>query len=275
MNAPELQAIRAVVRAEAGLVLDDLKPGDFQARLQPVAMRFGYLDIEDLAQQLLVASAGVRQAIVEALVDSETRFFRDRDTFSAFASGVLPALVEARGPGGHLRIWSAAAAAGQEPYSLAMLLHARRDLWPGTSIEIIASDISAQAVARIRAGQYSQFEVQRGLPIRLLVDHFRRDGSHWTISRELRNMVQAAEINLLAPFEQLRPVDVVLCRHILPQFEPMMQATVLDRIRAVMAEDGYLMVGPHEPSLVKDVPFAVSDIAEHVFRPKGAPAARH
>jgi len=159
---------------------------------------------------------------------------------------VLPALMTRRGSTKRLRIWSAACAAGQEAYSIAMLLDDHKLIAKGWTIDVIATDISAEMVARGEQGLYSHFEVQRGLPVRRLVDHFSQEGASWRIGENLRRMVTFRPFNLLDSFGWLEDIDVVFCRNVLMYLDHKAKVGVLDQISEVLLPDGYLMLGSVE-----------------------------
>ena len=170
-------------------------------------------------------------------------FFRDRKTFEEFRDIVLPALLIQRAAKKKLRIWCAACAAGQEPYSIAMILDDAKLQTQGWSIDLIASDINSQMVARAQDGLYSQYEVQRGLPIRRLVSNFTQEGNQWRISERLRQMISFREFNLLKSTVWLGQVDVVFCRNVLMYFDQATRVSVLANIADVLAQDGSLLLG--------------------------------
>ena len=184
--------------------------------------------------------------VVEAMTTNETFFFRDKMPFEHFRATIMPALLEARRAARTIRIWCAAASTGQEPYSLAMCLkEIERDIL-GWRIEMLATDLSGEVLEKARAGIYSQFEVQRGLPIQLLVKHFTRSGELWQIAPELRAMVRYRQLNLLADFSSLGTFDIVFCRNVLIYFDAETKTDVLNRIARVTASDGYLVLGAAE-----------------------------
>jgi chemotaxis protein methyltransferase CheR len=184
--------------------------------------------------------------VVEAMTTNESFFFRDKLPFEHFRDVVMPALLAARAPEKRIRIWCAAAATGQEPYSLAMALKDMGGKLAGWTIEMIGTDISTAALEKAKAGLYSQFEVQRGLPIQSLVKYFTQIGDLWQISPEIRAMVDFRHFNLLQEFGGLGMFDVVFCRNVLIYFDQDTKTAVLNRIARVMREDAYLMLGAAE-----------------------------
>jgi chemotaxis protein methyltransferase CheR len=244
--------VRELVHRESAIVLAPGKEYLVEARLLPVARELGLPGVPELvAAARTHPSAETTRRIVEALTTNETSFFRDGDPFTALCSTVLPQITAARAPGERLRIWSAACASGQEPYTLAMLLE---DALPGAAsrVSITATDLSREMVERTRAGRFSQLEVNRGLPAPMLVRHFTRSGSEWQVSASLRRMVTASECNLAGPFPQLGPFDVVYLRNVLIYFDLPTKQAILRRVRTQMRPDGWLFLGAAETTLGVD-----------------------
>jgi chemotaxis protein methyltransferase CheR len=184
--------------------------------------------------------------VVEAMTTNETFFFRDRIPFDHVRDTVLPALIAARARERRIRIWCTAASTGQEPYSLAMTLVAMADRLAGFRVEILATDIAGEVLERAKTGVYTQFEVQRGLPIQLLLKHFSQTGEMWQISPALRAMVQFRPLNLLNDFTPLGTFDLVFCRNVLIYFDQETKTGVLNRLARQMPADGYLVLGAAE-----------------------------
>jgi chemotaxis protein methyltransferase CheR len=188
----------------------------------------------------------LEQAVIEAVLTSETSFFRDRTAFDHFQNVILPRLMAARRSTRSLRFWSAACSTGQEPYSLAMILEEKfRDL-AGWHVEILATDISASALEAARAGRFSQFDVQRGLPIAFLLRHFRLESGRWQISDNLRSRITFTTFNMLSGYRGLGVFDAVFCRNVLVSFEASKRRDVFDRLARSIAPDGYLVLGASE-----------------------------
>jgi len=180
------------------------------------------------------------------MTTNETFFFRDKTPFENFRSVVLPALLGSRRASRTIRIWSAAASTGQEPYSLAMALKEVEDSVAGWRIEIIATDLASGVLAKAQAGIYSQFEVQRGLPIQLLIKYFTKVGDMWQIAPEIRAMVKFKQLNLLADFSALGTFDLIFCRNVLIYFDQETKISLLNRLGRITASDGYLVLGAAE-----------------------------
>jgi chemotaxis protein methyltransferase CheR len=186
--------------------------------------------------------------VVEAMTTNESFFFRDTKPFDQFKQIVLPTLMAAR-PNKQIRIWSAAASSGQEPYSLAMILSEMAAQLNGWKIEILGTDLSTEILDRAKEGVYSQFEAQRGLPISLLVKYFTQVGDRWQINQKIRSMVQYREFNLLNDPRTLGKFDVVFCRNVLIYFDQPTKAKILNNIAGLMPNDGFLFLGGAETVL--------------------------
>jgi chemotaxis protein methyltransferase CheR len=184
--------------------------------------------------------------VVEAMTTNESFFYRDKIPFDHFRDTIMPGLLAARARERRLRIWCAAASTGQEPYSLAMCLKEMKDKLAGWRVEILGTDLSTEVLEKAKAGVYSQFEVQRGLPIQMLVKHFSQVGDTWHISPEIRAMVQYRPLNLLSDFAHLGSFDVVFCRNVLIYFDQETKIGVLNRIARLLDPDGFLVLGAAE-----------------------------
>jgi chemotaxis protein methyltransferase CheR len=184
--------------------------------------------------------------VVEAMTTNESFFYRDKIPFDHFREVVVPSLIKARAAQRRIRIWCAAASTGQEPYSLAMILKEMSAQLAGWRTEIIATDLSNEVLEKARAGLYSQFEVQRGLPIQMLMKYFTQAGETWQISPEIKAMVQYRPLNLLADFGHLGKFDVVFCRNVLIYFDQPTKVSVFERLARVTEADGYLVLGAAE-----------------------------
>lgn len=236
-----------MLRERSGLVLSAEKQYLAESRLLPVARRHGMATLAELVGKLKAATtAPLTSEVVEAMITNETFFFRDKLPFEHFRDTVLPALIVARAREKRIRIWCTAASTGQEPYSLAMTLRGMGARLAGFRTEIIATDISDNVLERAKAGIYSQFEVQRGLPIQSLVKFFTQVGETWQIAPEIRAMVQFRTLNLLKDFSALGTFDIVFCRNVLIYFDQETKIGVLNRLARQMPDDGFLSLGAAE-----------------------------
>lgn len=268
MSPEHYQFLTALLRRECGLILDEDKTYLAESRLAPVARQFGREDIDDLiAHVMATAPRQVITAIIDAMVTNETYFFRDRQPFTHFATETLPALIEARREERRLQIWSAAALTGQEAYSLAMILSAYAEELAGWRVSLIGSDISHKAIARAKTGIYSQFEVQRGLPIKQLVRHFEKVGDHWRVKPALREDVQFQQMNLLQDVSPLGSFDAIFCQNVLLYFDTDGRRNVLDQISKALRPDGALYLGGAETITGISQAFTPVDDTRGVYRP--------
>ena len=184
--------------------------------------------------------------MTEALTINETSFFRDKTLFQTFADQLLPRLVAARADTRRLRIWCAGCSTGQEPYSIAMLIDERMRQLPGWHVEIVATDLSRPVIEAARQGRYSQFEVQRGLPVTLLLRHFHRSGESWQINDDLRGRIAFSTLNLMESFKSLGRFDIIFCRNVLIYFDATTKARVLGNLSDALVDDGVLALGGAE-----------------------------
>jgi len=239
--------LRKLVKERSGLVLSADKQYLVESRLLPVARKAGLSGLSELVQQIKAANAqSLVVEVVEAMMTNESFFFRDKLPFDHFRDTIIPSLVAARASQRRIRIWCAAASTGQEPYSLAMCLKELAPLVAGWRIDIVATDLSNEVLEKAKAGIYSQFEVQRGLPIHLLIKYFTQVGETWQIAPEIRAMVQFRPFNLLNDFGGLGMFDVVFCRNVLIYFDQPTKVGVLDRMARTAERDGYLVLGAAE-----------------------------
>jgi len=239
--------LRTMLKERSGLMLSGEKQYLVESRLGPLVRKAGLGNVGELIGKLQGPNAErLIVEVVEAMTTNESFFFRDKTPFDHFRDMILPHLLSARETRKRIRIWCAAASAGQEPYSLAMTLKEMPGLPPDIRIEILATDISTEILEKAKAGIYSQFEVQRGLPIQLLVKYFTKVGEMWQISPELRAMVQFRPLNLMRDFANLGTFDLIFCRNVLIYFDQATKVDVLKRLADVTAADGYLCLGAAE-----------------------------
>jgi len=238
--------LRRLLKERSGLVLSADKQYLVESRLAPVARRAGLTGVAELVGKLRRADERMVVDVVEAMTTNESFFFRDKIPFEHFRDTIMPALIAARATQRRLRIWCAAASTGQEPYSLAMLLKDMKGKLAGWRIEIVGTDLSVEVLEKAKAGIYSQFEVQRGLPIQMLVKYFAQVGDTWQIAPEIRAMVAYRPLNLLADFSSLGAFDLVFCRNVLIYFDQDLKIDVLNRLARVVDPEGFLVLGAAE-----------------------------
>ena len=246
MRPDEIEIIRRVVQARSGLVIDPDKTYRVETCLGPVARREGFADISEMIRDIQAKrDNALMWAVTEALANTETSFFRDRAPFQQFREEILPELAVARGDT-PIRIWSAACSTGQEAYSLAMIVDDESSKYPGVKIELFGTDLSERCLEKAQSGLYTQFEVQRGLPIRLLVRHFEKNDETWSLSPRIRQSVRWRRVNLLADLSGLGGFDVIFCRNVVSGFDRASAGRVLEQLAAALPEDGRLILGIDE-----------------------------
>jgi chemotaxis protein methyltransferase CheR len=255
-----------LLKSRSGIMLSTDKQYLVESRMQSILRKNALPDISELVRRLHSADSLISE-VVEAMTTNETYFFRDKVPFDDLRQTIIPALLAARADRRPLRIWSAAAASGQEPYSLAMTVKEMADTLQGCRVEIVATDLSTEMLRKSEAGLFSQFEVQRGLPIQLLVKYFTQDGESWRISPELRGMVQHKPFNLLNDFAPLGNFDIIFCRNVLIYFDMMTKRSLLSRLRGVLAPDGYLVLGAAETMIGVADDFVPCPDMRCVYRP--------
>ena len=212
--------------------------------------------------------------VVEAMTTNETFFFRDKVPFDHFRQAIMPEIIKARAARKSIRIWCAAGSTGQEPYSLAMCVKEMDSQLAGWRVEIIATDISQEVLEKSKAGIYSQFEVQRGLPIQMLVKYFKQTGEFWQINPEIRAMVQHRTLNLLHDFSQLGTFDVIFCRNVLIYFDQDTKVSIFKRLCKAMEADGFLVLGAAETVVGLTDVFKPLPDKRGLYRPSDAGAAK-
>ena len=247
MTPSDYDFLRKMLKTRSGLVLAAEKHYLAESRLMPIARKHGLFNLTGLVAKLKGPEAeALTVEVVEEMTTNESFFFRDKSPFEQFRDTVMPALMAARAASRRIRIWCAAASTGQEPYSLAIGLKEMGKDLKGWRIEIVATDLSNEVLEKAKAGIYSQFEVQRGLPALMLIKYFTQAGDLWQVAPEIRGMVKFLPINLLHDFSHLGRFDLVFCRNVLIYFDQTTKTGVLDRIADVTERDGFLVLGGAE-----------------------------
>jgi len=270
----DLTYLAQFLLARSGLVVNADKAYLLESRLGPLARKQGFPSIAALIAKLRGGDRGLEQMVVEVMTTNESFFFRDQKPFDHFRDHTLPHLLASRAAKRSLRIWCAAASTGQEPYSLAILLKEAAAKLAGWRIEIVGTDISREVLDRARLGHYSQFEVQRGLPISYLVKYFKKVDEVWQIDAGLRSMVQYREWNLLQDPRPLGQFDVVFCRNVLIYFDNPTKGKVLESMSRLMPSDGFLYLGGSETVIGLTTGFAPQQDQRGVYRPLAGEASR-
>jgi chemotaxis protein methyltransferase CheR len=242
----DYEFLRKLLKDRSGLDLSSDKQYLVESRLIPLARRVGLAGIAELVAKMKTGSEALTAEVAEAMTTNETFFFRDKIPFDHLREMVLPELLRARANRRSLRIWCAASSTGQEPYSIAMCLKEFASALTGWRVEIVATDLSQAVLEKSRAGIFSQFEVQRGLPIQMLVKHFTQVGELWQLNADIRAMVQHRQLNLLQDFSHLGMFDVIFCRNVLIYFDQDTKVGIFDRLAKVIEPDGILALGAAE-----------------------------
>ena len=273
MTPLDYEFLRKLLRERSGLDLSSDKQYLVESRLIPLARRVGLPGIAELVAKIKSGSDALTSEVVEAMTTNETFFFRDKIPFDHLRETVLPELMQARANRRSLRIWCAASSTGQEPYSIAMCLKGFAAL-AGWRVEILATDLSQGVLEKSRAGIFSQFEVQRGLPIQMLVKHFTQIGELWQLNADIRAMVQHRQLNLLQDFSHLGTFDVIFCRNVMIYFDQDTKSGIFDRLAKVLEPDGVLALGAAESVVgISDV-FKPCPERRGLYRPNAARTAR-
>jgi len=273
VTPPDYEYLRKLLKDHSGLDLSTDKQYLIESRLLPLARKAGLVDIGDLVQKMKNGSISLIAQVVEAMTTNETFFFRDKIPFDHFREKIMPEMLQTRAGRKSLRIWCAAGSTGQEPYSLAICLKEMGAALSGWRVEIVATDLSNEVLEKSRAGIYSQFEVQRGLPIQMLVKYFKQTGELWQINPDIRAMVRHRQLNLLHDFSQLGRFDVIFCRNVLIYFDQDTKTSIFGRLARTVEPDGFLVLGAAET--VVGLTEAFKPIADRrgLYRPEGERAA--
>ncbi len=250
LTAVAFDTLAGLLRTRSGLVIGQDKIYLLETRLSGILKREKLADLNALADTLRRPGAEtVARDVVEAMTTNESFFFRDDKPFQHFRAHALPRLLAARPPSSSIRIWSAASSSGQEAYSIAMILSECRLTMGNRRTEVLGTDIAREQLARAKQGLYSQFEVQRGLPVQMLVKYFTREEPNWRLAESVRSLAQFKEWNLLSDLRPLGRFDVVFCRNVLIYFDQTTKTRVLEAIAAQMQPDGVLYLGGAETVL--------------------------
>lgn len=273
MNQPDYEYLRKLLKDHSGLDLSADKQYLIESRLLPLARKAGLADIAELVQKLKGGSSALTGQVVEAMTTNETFFFRDKVPFDHFRESIMPEIIKARANRKSIRIWCAAGSTGQEPYSLAMCVKEMSAALSGWRVEILATDISQEVLEKSKAGIYSQFEVQRGLPIQMLVKYFKQNGELWQINPDIRAMVQHRQLNLLHDFSQLGVFDIIFCRNVLIYFDQDTKINIFGRLARIMEPDGFLVLGAAETVVGLTDVFKPFPDRRGLYRPSGTAGA--
>lgn len=262
----EFDFVRRMVAERAGIVLSSTQGYLVESKLNAVVQTTGLHSIEELMTDLRRgASSRLRERVAEAMTINETSFFRDIHPFDALRSAIIPAIAAARKSERKLSFWCAASSSGQEPYSIAIILAEHFPELADWNVKILATDLSDEMLVRSREGIYTQFEVNRGLPVRLLVKYFDRKGTDWQVREPLRKMIEFRKLNLTMPWPTLPDFDFVSIRNVLIYFDNASKRSIFEHIRTHIRPDGYMLLGGSETLLGLNVPFVRHEVDKSVF----------
>ena len=254
VSKADFEYVSRLAQSEAAIVIEPGKEYLVDTRLTPLAQREGFASLAAFIHQLrsAVKVNGLHHKAIDALTTNETLFFRDYHPFEALRRSILPALLEQRAGARRLAIWSAACSTGQEPYSLAMLLLEHFPQLSDWTVSILATDLSTKVLTLAQEGQYSQFEVNRGLPASYLVKYFTKRGETWCINDEVKERVEFRPLNLVQPWPVMPPLDLVLIRNVMIYFDVETKKTILKKIRDCLLPHGHLLLGTAETTINLD-----------------------
>ncbi len=243
-------SLTAKLKQVSGIVITRDKSYLLESRLLPVTRKHGITDLNQLAEKFAsTPSDELVTDVVDAMTTNETLFFRDLKPFETFRNHILPYLQKTRENAKKFRIWCAACSTGQEPYSLSMIIRDESAKFTGWTTDIIATDLSTDALAKAQEAVYSQFEVQRGMPVQLLMKYFTQEGERWHLKDEVKNMPKFSEFNLLQDPSHFGKFDIVFLRNVLIYFDNETKKQILERIASLLPDDGMLFLGGAETVL--------------------------
>ncbi|RKG87820.1 CheR family methyltransferase [Corallococcus terminator] len=268
--------LRQRVLRLSGLVLEHDTHALVETRLASLVREEHVADVTALVARLRAQpeNTPLHQRLAEALANHETAFFRDASVFEALRTTVLPALLARRGRTRTLRIWCAACAYGQEPYSVAMTLAEAGLLITGWTVRILATDFSTRALGRASEARYDAREVHRGLTPLLRQRYFRQERDGWRLNEHVRKPVEFRPLNLMDDFHPEAPVDVIFLRNVMIYWDAPTRRAVLARVRRMLHPDGYLVLGAAEAAPLAEDGFSRNLIGQTSwYRPSPLPGA--
>jgi chemotaxis protein methyltransferase CheR len=253
ISSVDFDYLRKLMAEHTAIVLDAGKEYIAESRLAHLVVQEGFDSVPELIRTLRANSFdALHRKVVNAMTNNETWFFRDLVPFEALRKVIVPQVLAARTTERRLSIWCAASSSGQEPYSVAMLLHENFPELRGWKVRLLATDISSTVLERAQRGHYSQLEINRGLPATLLARYFTREGVDWVISDEIRRTVEFRLFNLAEPWKEYPSCDIILIRNVLIYFDVETKKAILARMRRSLRSDGYLLLGGAETTLNLD-----------------------
>lgn len=245
------------VKDKSAIVLDPSKTYLVESRLNPIARENGLSSLDELAAALQKpTSRELAQKVIDAMTTNESSFFRDLHPFDALKTVLIPELIEKRAKERTLNIWSNACSSGQEVYSIAMLLRENFPVLASWKVRLIATDLSSSILKKAQEGVFNQTEVNRGLPMPMLLKYFTKNGLQWQIKEDIRKSIEFREVNLIESWPTTLPMmDIVFLRNVLIYFSPETKATILTKVHRILRPDGCLFLGGAETTMNLDVKF--------------------
>lgn len=257
------------IRSKSAIVLEPSKTYLLESRLMPIVRECGLENLTELVDSLKrPGSRDLAQKVVDAMTTNETSFYRDIHPFDAMKTHIIPELIKRREKEKTINIWSNACSSGQEVYSIAMLLREHFPQLAGWRVRLIASDLSSAILKKAQQGIFNQTEVNRGLPMQLLLKYFIKQGLNWQIKDEVRKGIEFQEVNLIERWPTLPSMDIVFLRNVLIYFDPATKTNVLSKVRAQMKTDGYLFLGGAETTMNLEVALSRESVGKATcYRP--------
>jgi chemotaxis protein methyltransferase CheR len=247
INPEQFRFFADMLKETSGLALTKGKEYLLESRLNELAKILGLKDLDALYQKAkFQCPPKLKEQIIEAMTTNETYFFRDQHPFDALQKNIIPEVIKKNSATKRMKIWSAACSTGQEPYTIAMILAEHFSSIATWNTEILATDISKQAVQKGREGRFTQVEVNRGLPITMLIKYFKQEGAFWIADAKLKKNLRFQPFNLMAPFTGKSGFDIILCRYVLIYFDPQTKKQILGKLTNALAPGGFLMLGATE-----------------------------
>jgi chemotaxis protein methyltransferase CheR len=268
------QIIADLLEARTGQHLTESRRWRVNSALAGIFRAHGISNVDQLVCLLAAPPGGpespdLSQEVVEALLNNETYFYRDKPTFDQLPAEILPEIAQRRRDMRRLSIWSVGCSTGQEVYSLAMMFADQAERWQGWTIDILGTDVSHRAINAARSGCYSQFEVQRGLGVTQMLRHFDETPRGWQVREDVRRMVRFSQHNMLGPFPGRIPFDLVLCRNVLLYFDRSTRGEAFARLAQAVMPDGFLMLGAGETVVGQTDRFVPTARRASFFEPAG------
>jgi chemotaxis protein methyltransferase CheR len=262
--------LAGLLEARTGQQLTMSRRWRIETALSSLMRERGIHNLDELITILVMGKEpSLSNQVVEALLNNETYFFRDRAPFDLLAKHALPALAKRRESTRKLRIWSAGCSTGQEAYSIAMLFAESPATWRGWTVDILGTDVSSAVIDRARAGTYTQFEVQRGLAISQTIRWFEETADGWRVIDPLRTPVRFQVHNLLEMPPHPAEFDIILCRNVLLYLSPEKRTAAFERLASAVAPDGWLMLGAGETVIGQTRKFAADTNARGLYHLEG------